>query len=297
MAPAVLALIVAASALVAAGHDGLTAQVTFASRVDVVRLDVLVTDRGRPVLGLTPAAFEVRDNGVLQRVDFVSFDEAPVNTLLVVDLSQSVAGVRLGELRRAGQAAVAGMRGDDKAGLVTFSHVVLALEPPTRDRTAVSAAIDRARAGGVGTALRDAAHAGLVLAGADDDRPVLVVFSDGLDTSSWLRAEDVLAVARRSAPVVYGVVSGRGPRNDFLHDQADATGGRVLQADAGGGLETAFLRILDEFRHRYVVGFRPSGVAGDGWHRVEVRLRGRRGAVRARPGYQAASGKPPGAGS
>jgi hypothetical protein len=47
-----------------------------------------------------------------------------------------------------------------------------------------------------------------------------------------------------------------------------------------------FLGILDEFRQRYLVSYSPRGVAGDGWHQLEVRIKGRRGvAVKARAGY------------
>lgn len=42
---------------------------TFSATLEAVRVDVLVTDSGRLVRGLGPADFEVRDNGVLQRVD------------------------------------------------------------------------------------------------------------------------------------------------------------------------------------------------------------------------------------
>jgi hypothetical protein len=40
-------------------------------------------------------------------------------------------------------------------------------------------------------------------------------------------------------------------------------------------------------RNRYLLSYSPAGVSKDGWHRLDVRLRNRRGAVRARAGYQA----------
>src|SRR5438045_2994964 len=74
----------------------------FSSKIEVVRVDALVTDNGKPVLGLGPADFEVVDNGVPQTVDLVSFDEIPLNVILALDMSDSVSGDRLAQLRGAG---------------------------------------------------------------------------------------------------------------------------------------------------------------------------------------------------
>ena len=65
---------------------------TFQSRVEAVRVDVLVTDGGRPVPGLGPADFEVLDSGVAQQIDLVDPIEMPLNVVFVFDLSASVAG-------------------------------------------------------------------------------------------------------------------------------------------------------------------------------------------------------------
>jgi hypothetical protein len=42
---------------------------------------------------------------------------------------------------------------------------------------------------------------------------------------------------------------------------------------------------MTEFRQRYELTYTPTGVAQDGWHTIEVKLRGRRGDVKARRGY------------
>ena len=73
-------------------------QTTFTSRIDAVRVDVLVTENGRPVQGLTPDDFEVLDNGVRQRVDLASFEQIPLNVVLALDMSASLQGLRLGHL-------------------------------------------------------------------------------------------------------------------------------------------------------------------------------------------------------
>jgi len=260
----------------------------FSSSIEAVRLDVLVTLDGRPVRDLGPEEFEVRDNGVLQKVDLVSFEEIPLNVVMALDTSASVEGARLGHLRDAVAALVGGLRPDDRAGLVTFSHVVAEACHPTGDFAEVRAAIDRARASG-DTYLNDGAYAGLVLAESGERRPLLVVFSDGLDTSSWLTPDEVLEAAKRVDTVAYAVTTERYLMPQFLRDLADATGGDLLRVSSTEDLAASFLRILDEFRYRYLVSFTPSGVAKGGWHDLRVRVRRSRVDVRARPGYQAGS--------
>jgi hypothetical protein len=83
-------------------------QATFSSRIDAVRVDVLVTDANGPIRGLGPADFEIRDNGVLQQIDLVSFEQIPLNVVLALDMSDSVAGDRLDRLRTAGAAILGG---------------------------------------------------------------------------------------------------------------------------------------------------------------------------------------------
>src|SRR5580765_8077897 len=98
--------IVAALAMLTAGVH--SQDVTFSSRVEAVRVDVLVTDNGQPVRGLGPADFEIRDNGVLQQIDLLSFEQIPLNVVLALDMSDSVAGDRLERLRTAGAAILGG---------------------------------------------------------------------------------------------------------------------------------------------------------------------------------------------
>src|SRR5687768_4111397 len=98
---------------------------TFTSRVDAVRVDVLVTADGQPVNGLRAADFEIRDNGVPQRVDLVSFEEIPLNVVLALDMSGSLTQEGLEHLTRAGHAILEGLEKDDRAALITFSHAVV----------------------------------------------------------------------------------------------------------------------------------------------------------------------------
>jgi Ca-activated chloride channel family protein len=259
---------------------------TFTSKVEAVRVDVLVTDKGQPIVDLERNDFDVFDDGVPQQIDFVSYEQIPLNVVLVLDMSDSVAGERLENLRGAGAALLAGLKKDDQAGLVTFSNLVVLGSGLTTDRTPVRDALDEA--GGAGnTALVDGVYAGITLGESDVGRALLIVFSDGLDTTSWLTPRAVLDIAKRSDVVAYAVSTGRA-KPEFLRDLTSFTGGRLFEVEKTANLSAIFLNVLQEFRQRYLLSYTPRGVAKDGWHRLDVRVK-RRATVKARPGYLAGS--------
>jgi Ca-activated chloride channel homolog len=281
---------------------------TFSSRTEAVRIDALVTENGRPVLGLLPGDFEVRDNGAVQQVDLVSFDRVPLTVIFNLDVSESVDGPRLADLRSAARSVLDGLRADDQAALVTFNVVVARASEPTAQHQRVSSALAEVKTGG-GTALVDAVYAGMTLASNETGRALMIVFSDGLDNSSWLAPASVSRAARRSDVVAYIVTVGGKEAHSFqereraayenatkrvldsghfLREVADVTGGTVFDLESTRDLAGVFARILAEFRQRYLVSYVPRGVARDGWHKLEVSVRGRRGAiVKARSGYEA----------
>jgi VWFA-related protein len=115
----------------------------------------------------------------------------------------------------------------------------------------------------------------------------VIVLSDGADTSSFLRPESVLETARRSDAVVYGISASPLEGTSFLRDICAATGGRVSRIKSTDGIREAFLRVLEEFRHRYLLSYVPQGVSKGGWHKLAVRVKNRHAAVKARPGYLA----------
>jgi VWFA-related protein len=255
----------------------------FTSRQDVVRLDVLVSRGGKPVLGLKPEDFRIKDNGVRQEAEFLSFDEVPLNVILTFDVSGSMSGDRLRDLREAGRALIAQLRKGDRGALITFSHAASVRVDLTADTGILTEALDRTGAVGQ-TSLVDASLAGLTLSGSEIGRSLVLVFSDGLDTSSWLEPGAVIDAARRVNAVVFAVTLGK--RAPFLKDLTEATGGDVVEVKATSDLRPTFLRILSEYRQRYVVGYTPTGVSATGYHKLEVAVAGGGITVKARPGYQ-----------
>ena len=281
---ATLAIVVALTA--AATISAQVQTPTFSSKVEVVRVDVLVTDDGKPLRGLKAADFEVFDNGVRQTVDLVSFEQLPLNVVFTFDLSSSIFGERLDNLREASRTVLDGLKAGDQAALVMFNTAVLVGPGLTASAGLVQSAIDRAQPAG-DTSLVDASFAGMMVAESDAGRGLVIVFSDGLDTSSWLSPKAVLDVAKRSDAVVYAVSAGLASRAEFLRDLTDQTGGRLFKIESTRSLSDVFLTVLDEFRQRYLLSFSPAGVSHEGWHELTVRVKGRRAVVKARPGYLA----------
>lgn len=267
-------------------RTGAAQQPTFTASVDAVRLDALVTDRGRVVRGLTAADFEVLDNRVGQQLDVVSFEQVPLVVTLAFDLSGSVTGERLDHLRTAGRAVLDGLRTADQAELLTFGQRVVRRQARTASMTLLRQALDDARPAG-DTSLYDAAFAATMVGESGDGRNLVLLFSDGVDTSSWLSESQALTSARRANVVVYGATVRGGGSTPFLEELARQTGGDVVEVESTRDLRARFEAILSEFRQRYLISYTPRGVERSGWHEVTVRVKGRATTVRTRPGYQA----------
>jgi VWFA-related protein len=175
----------------------------FESAVEAVFVDVFVTKDGRPVAGLAPAAFELKDNGVRQQLELLSAETRPLLAILVFDTSSSMTGNRMDTLRAAGRAFLAGLRPADEVALVTFGEEVAWRVPPTADKDQIRRALDQLRPNGT-TAALDALYAAIALSDFER-RPLVVLFTDGEDNSSWLDQGQVLKLAERSNALVHVV--------------------------------------------------------------------------------------------
>ena len=283
----------------------------FRSGVDAVTVDVLVTRDGRPVTGLTSADFELRDNGVRQKIQSVVVEDVPLNVMLAFDVSTSVAGEPLKRLQSAAAATLELLGERDEVALLCFAHTMRTWVPWTADRQAVRRQIDSLEASG-GTGLHDAAFAALTLRNArPGTRSLVLLFTDGDDTMGWLPGQHVIDAARRNDTVVYGLgVRRAGPRSpgyrldfrsglqppiphmadaalrdSFIENLAGETGGRHVDVANVERLRETFVEILTEFRSRYLLTFTPEGVSPRGWHELEVKTTRGAGQVRARRGY------------
>ena len=279
-------LIWGSTAVPAAQQPSAAERPTFSSKLEAIRVDVLVTDRGRVVPGLTATDFEVRDNGVPQTIDLVSFQDLSLNVILALDVSASVSGERLQHLQGAGQTLLNRLATDDRSALITISHSIHLRQALTGETERVRQALADVKPVG-DTALVDGTYTAMTMDPPDGGRNLLLVFSDGIDTASFLTPERVLESARRTDMVVYGVSTRGLEDSKFLEDLSELTGGTTLKVESTKDLSATFLKILDEFRQRYLISYSPTDVAKDGWHRLDVRVKNRRVTVKARAGYQA----------
>jgi VWFA-related protein len=280
-------------------------QETFRFEVEVrtVYTDVFVTRDGQAVTGLTPGNFEVLDNGVPQQFELLNADALPLSTLLLLDVSGSVLGDRLEQLRGAAHAFVEGLESEDEVGLMTFTTDMQLRRELSSDIDNLHRVLEDVTVQ-EDTSLHDALFAGIKMVEARQGRPLIILLTDGMDNMSWLTDEEVLDVLKESDAVVYGVAVGtvssadfnRGGRSvrqrnrttasEFLQNMATATGGKVWHIGPTMDIKDVFLQILMEMESRYLLSYTPTGVPLEGWHTLEIKLKGGEVAeIRSRPGY------------
>jgi len=284
----------------------------FGVSIENVYIDAFVSRRGTPLQGLAASDFELRDNGVVQQLDLAASDAQPLLAVLSFDTSGSLlAGAKLAALKAASQGLLETLRPQDEATLMTFNDSIQWLTPPTTDKGAVRRALDQLQLGG-GTPVMDALYAAITLP-ESRGRNLVVLFTDGVDNLSWLDWRQVQLVAERSnalvhvvslQPPVATVAGSQGPlrfgnrilpaegsrsleyEGSFsLRQIAEVTGGRYWEAESLDRLKAAFAAIAEAMGKRYVLRYVPENVKRPGWHRIELKLRGKKGDVHTRTGY------------
>lgn len=261
----------------------------FRTDVELVVVDVLVTDHGKPVVGLQAEDFELRDEDVPQRVALLTTAEN-VSVILSLDTSGSIAGDKLQHLKRACHTLIAALRPGDSASLLSFSRPIELLTAAERDPGVVDHVLDSVSAGGR-TALLDALYATLAVSASNTPRSLVILFSDGDENASWLSPDSVFDSLKHASVVVYPVVAPTESQRMgtvLMSRIANDSGGLLLRADADSRLAAVFVGILNEFRLRYLLTYTPTGVnrnRDDGWHRISVKLKGKPGRIKARSGH------------
>jgi VWFA-related protein len=296
--------IAAVSALMATPLLGQRAQQpspVFRAGADVVTVDAAVQRDRRPVTGLKPADFELLDNGVPQEISDVAYERLPIDVTLVLDVSASVTGSVLDELGRALRQVRADLLPSDRLRLLIFNMRVRRLVDFSQPATSIDEALASVRGAG-SSAVFDSLAVALSTFDGPGRRRLVVLFTDGQDSSSITDAETLLDVARRTTPtvaVILGTPNAERPASllrtsssvstlsvGALSDRiALETGGMVAPLKPGENLTSKFRRMLQEFRSSYVLYFTPRGVERSGAHTLEVRVKRPGVDVRARRGY------------
>ncbi|MEE8523452.1 MAG: VWA domain-containing protein, partial [Thermoanaerobaculia bacterium] len=182
--------------------------VTPAIRVDaevtaeLQQLYVTVSDGGRRVLDLQQEDFAVIDNGNRQEMVTFARGDVRVTAAVLIDSSVSMKGHRLRYALRGAAAFVQGLRQVDEASILLFSDKLVFSTPFSNDITALTAGLGGVEASG-GTALNDHVYMALKRLEHRQGRRVLVLLSDGVDSHSALRMNEVTWLARRSRALIY----------------------------------------------------------------------------------------------
>jgi VWFA-related protein len=273
----------------------------FRAGADVVTIDASVQQDRRAVTGLKAADFEVVDNGVPQEIAEVAYEKLPIDVTMLLDVSASVTGPVLDELRRALRQVRSDLGPADRLRLVTFNMSVRRLVDFGESGADVDRTIASVRGGG-SSAVFDGLAVALTAADAPGRRRLIVLFSDGQDSSSITDIDGLLAVARRTTATVAVILSSPslerpasllrssstqspGTIGATLERISTETGGMVSVLKPGETVSSKFRRMLQDFRSSYVLYFTPSGVDRSGAHTLEVRLKRGGADVRARRGY------------
>lgn len=264
-----------------------------------VRLVVTATDqRGRYVSGLAAQNLVVYEDGIRQEVSSLApIGSEPVTMTLLIDASNSLEGSLLPVQETAIEIARR-LRPGDSAEVLSFQSTIRRELPFTGDASRLEEAIRKIRQSGstslhnaVYVVLRDQARR-LASAGPDAPRHLLVVLSDGRDTSSLLPLTELQESVGRSSSVLYAVAPDGEDRNrghGLLRALARATGGRVLIPDYR--LEPALTaeRVWSDILHHQLLRYTSSNAARDGgFRRVEVSTGAAGVTIAAREGYVAA---------
>ena len=274
---------------------------TFRSGADIVSVEASVRREKRPVTGLKITDFELLDNGVPQEISDLSFERLPIDVTVVLDVSASVTGAVLDQLRQSVRQLKSDLGSRDRLKLVVFNMQVRRLADFEAPASATDAAF-ASLSGHGSSAIFDSVSVALAAPADEGRRHLIVLFSDGQDSSSITDPEVLFDVARRTTPTVDIVLASPVPEHAAslfarspgkppitigrLYDQlARETGGMVVPTTPGENLASTFRRVLADFRSSYVLYFTPKGVDRNGSHALDVRVKQEGTEVRARRGY------------
>jgi VWFA-related protein len=274
---------------------------TFKSSVELVPISAVVRDgRNRLVLNLNADDFLIVDGGIRRRiVDFHRDQTSPISVALLLDVSGSMKiGPKLAFAREVLDRLTEQFEaGRDEAGLFTFDAALHELQPFTHHPSDIGALFDGVEPFGT-TSLYDAiASTARLLMARPPQRRAIIVFTDGVDTSSRLSPGEVSALASSidvpvyivvavppidQAPIAAHAADANRPGAD-LRDLAQWTGGDLRFATTTAQADATAREIVMELRHQYLIAIEASDRPE--WRQLEVRVRDRHFTVRARAGY------------
>jgi len=250
--------------------------------VDLVLVGVTVLDRDdRAVSGLRSSSFVVLENKVPQPIRYFSQDDMPLSVVLVLDTSGSMAD-KMEYARRAALEFLNASNAGDEIAVVTVASQPRVKNMFGDSLSQIRETVDYAQADGT-TSLWDSVYVGMQrLRSASLSRKAMVIISDGGDNSSRFTEGSLRRMLQEADVQVYGIgffdsfprtqEAKRGPL--WLEDVTNATGGRLLIAHDAVGATAAALKISDELRSQYVLGYYPrDSKPGGKWRNIKVQIK------------------------
>lgn len=272
---------------------------TFAVKVNLVRLLVSVRDASGGLIGnLNKEDFTVFDRGIRQEISiFERNTSLPLSIVVLIDTSAST-GIKLkyetDSVLRFLRAVVGGGNPEDALALYSFNWQVRMEADFSRSVSKVRNAL-KALTNEGGTSLYDALYLAGTSVADRDGRHVIILVTDGGDTTSYKRYFDALESAQRADAVVYPILvvpieneAGRNTGGEHaLSTLAASTGGRVFTPAGAGQLDEAFTDILRELRTQYLLAYYPKNLSPhpDSFHPVRITVQGPSLRVSTRTGY------------
>lgn len=272
-------------------------QATIKAEVALVNIVFSAVDaHNHPLPGLTADNFMVFEDGRRQDIqyfaDMAKERDVSLTIALLIDTSGSVKTKLMDEEATAAEFFRNVLRRNrDLALIIQFDSDVNLVQDFTDDPNQLIQALKTLRAGNT-TSLYDAVYLAVSeKLNGEVGRKVIVVITDGDDTSSKLRMQDAIEAAQRNDVIIYGIgVRGElGAKFGVLKKFAEETGGSFFSPHARlPEIQAAFRAIGAELQGQYSLAYSSTNKKRDGSFRsIEIRCKLSGVRIRARKGYYA----------
>lgn len=262
------------------------------AKVNRVILWVSATDKnGNYITDLTKEDFKLLEDNKEQKVLDFYVENREITMAILLDTSSSMQD-KIREVHKAAGSFVETLRDIDQALIIDFDESVFLIQDLTSDHDLLRAAVTSTEPLGA-TSIYDALHAAYRKVGRLDGRKVIILLSDGEDTSSQFGFDRVLEEAKLSNTLIYSIAIGGsfGSRKNVLKEFAEVTGGRFFFVKKASELGEVYQRIAEELGKQYYLTY---STTNDNWNGrwVKIKVDSSRSGVkiRARRGYFAVRG-------
>ena len=255
----------------------------------------VLDSRGFAVTGLTLEDFELRVDGQLKSISDLTRTETSVRLVMLFDNSGSVDFAREFEKQAAIHFFRRVMRPTDEAAIYSIETESYLAQPLTRDVSKLERTIESFGKPEGSTSLFDAIIDAAGYLHPYSGRRVIVIVSDGIETTSRSDFETtmkrVLADDCQVFIVQTGLYDGANLRalaaERRMEQLAGQTGGAAYIPKTTTELDHAFQQIAADLAQQYVLSYYSAEELRDGqFHLIDLRVRSRKDVrVRARRGY------------